>query len=61
MSKPKRDELEELSKNFRELADLIDQAIKLSEREELGEDIEKESEDIMGKIMVKLMKINNVF
>lgn len=56
--KKDKDELKELAINFRESADILDKVVVLSEREEKGEDVKEESENLLGQFMVKMMKIN---
>lgn len=42
---------------FREAADIVDELIKLKEREDSGEDTEKESESLLGIFMLKMMEL----
>lgn len=56
--KKDKDELIELAVNFRESADILDKLVALSGREEQGEDVKEETEQLLGQFMVKMMKIN---
>ncbi|MCR2043201.1 hypothetical protein NSA23_03620 [Anaerosalibacter massiliensis] len=43
---------------FRECADIIDEILALEERENNGEDTEKDLESILGRYMIKMIEIN---
>lgn len=45
---------------FREAADIIDELVKLKEKEDSGEDIEKESESLLGRFMLKMMELETL-
>jgi hypothetical protein len=58
-----KQQLIELRDGFRETADFIDRLLALAEREEAGEDVNKEAEEVMalfmGKMMLLMMKMDN--
>ena len=45
---------------FREAADILDEFIQLKAREDLGEDIEKECGSILGRFMLKMVKLQEL-
>ncbi|MBS6503489.1 MAG: hypothetical protein KH415_18050 [Clostridium sp.] len=46
-----------LRDTFRELANILDEAIELEKREESGEDVAKETESIMGRFLIKCIEL----
>lgn len=50
----------ELAKSFREIADLYDELANIEENEELDKQKKEEAqEEILGKLMVKMVKLQN--
>lgn len=45
---------------FRESADIIDELLELDKREKNGEDVAKELESVLGRFMLKMMKISEL-
>lgn len=45
---------------FREAADIIDEILELSKREEKGEDVKKEYEGVMGRFVIKMMELQSL-
>ncbi|MDC4240855.1 hypothetical protein NE398_11870 [Clostridium tertium] len=50
----------ELRDKFREIADILDEAIELGKREESGEDVEKEIESLMGRYLFKCIEVQEL-
>ena len=46
-----------LRDTFRELANILDEAIELEKREESGEDVAKETESVMGIFLIKCIEL----
>lgn len=54
-------ELRELAKTFREAADVLDEITNIEENNELDEKQKEEAqEELLGKLMVKMIKINSL-
>jgi hypothetical protein len=49
-----------MGKVFREAADIIDELIALEPREEQGEDVEKETESVLGRFMLKMIELQQL-
>lgn len=49
--------LEKMRDVFRDTADIIDEILTLDEREEKGEDVQKESEAALGRFMLKMVEL----
>ena len=49
-----------MGKVFREAADIIDELIALELREEQGEDVEKETESVLGRFMLKMIELQQL-
>lgn len=49
-----------LRDTFRELANIIDEAIELEKREEAGEDVTKETESVMGRFLIKCIELERL-
>ncbi|HZK84863.1 MAG TPA: hypothetical protein VFC58_09335 [Desulfosporosinus sp.] len=45
---------------FRQTADIIDEFIALKAREDVGEDVTKETESILGRFMLKTMELKEL-
>lgn len=45
---------------FRESADIIDELLELDKREKNGEDVAKELESVLGRFMIKMIKISEL-
>jgi hypothetical protein len=45
---------------FREVADILDEFIALKSKEDSGDDIEKETESILGRFMLKMMELESL-
>lgn len=49
-----------LRDTFRELANILDEAIELEKREEAGEDVTKETESVMGRFLIKCIELERL-
>lgn len=49
-----------LRDTFRELANILDEAIELEKREEAGEDVTKETESVMGRFLIKCIELDRL-
>ena len=45
---------------FREVADILDEFIALKSKEDSGDDIEKETESVLGRFMLKMMELESL-
>lgn len=45
---------------FREAADIIDELLELGEKENKGEDVNKELESVTGRFMYKMVEMNEL-
>lgn len=52
------EQYKEMSKLFRDTADIIDELIELDEKEKTGEDNTEHQEVLLGKFMVKMVQLN---
>lgn len=53
-------DLVKLRDTFRESADILDDLLVLKEKEKQGQDIVKESEEILGKFLIKMIIIQQL-
>ncbi|GAA0817501.1 hypothetical protein [Clostridium tertium] len=49
-----------LRDTFRELANILDEAIELEKREEAGEDVTKETESVVGRFLFKCIELERL-
>lgn len=54
------EQLIEIRDTFRETADIIDEMFILEEKKDDGEDVEKESEAVLGRFMMKMIKLSQL-
>ena len=52
--------IKEMGELFRELADTCDEIVVLQEKENNGEDVKEKSEELLGKFMVKILKLQQM-
>jgi len=45
---------------FREIANIMDELLDLEVREAAGEDVEKETESVGGRLIIKMMKLESM-
>lgn len=54
------EQLKEMRDSFREIADIIDEMLKLKDSADKGTDVEKELESLAGRFMIKLMMLKGM-
>lgn len=52
--------LEKMRDVFRETADIIDETFILGDREDNGEDVQKESEAVAGRFLMKMIELQSL-
>ena len=55
-----KNKLIKMRDTFRETADIIDEILTLDEREDKGEDIQKESEAATGRFLMKMIELQSL-
>ena len=55
------EQLKEMSKTYKELAKILDEAIKLEDKKELtDEEKDEKTEELIGRFLMKNIKIKNI-
>ncbi|SHH06077.1 hypothetical protein [Tepidibacter thalassicus] len=53
-------ELIKMRNTFKEAVDIIDELLNLKEKENNGEDIKKELENVIGRFVIKMLELNSL-
>lgn len=54
------EEMIQMRDTFREAADIIDEFILIKAKEDAGEDVKRECESVLGRFMVRMMKLESL-